>query len=303
MNFYKKKVLFFSQYSQENYNLAEELCKNDNSIALFLSNEDSEKSKTDYFSILEKSNEEFSSKSFILKRKLEDEDFILDLCSFIMGNNFDVIIAKGLVTEVWPINLIKEKYNLTTINTVLLLEKMPIEYGEFELNILNGFDYIFGMGPSCNVKEVSEKTKLLFSTKESSIFQDLSLEVNENIPLVLCDKENFEYCKEKFNGISVIDATFCPEKELCFYMNICNFILNLSQNKEISLLLKKIGKIENLIEDFNTNVFEYKDEGVKDFDVVREIKRQFYNYLIEEIEIVLEKELKSTFVEGFSIGI
>jgi len=150
--FKEKSILFISEYSKENLFLAEQICENKKSITIFWENEESKSSKSDYFDVLDISND-LSEKFFIVSSNKESERFILLVSDILLKTNCDLIITKGKTSEIWPVSLIKDYYKINTSPFFAIVDGVD-RVDDFDITTLRSFDHIFGIGKSCLIKEI-----------------------------------------------------------------------------------------------------------------------------------------------------
>ncbi len=300
--FKNKIVLFISEYSKENILFAEELCENKKSVAVFWENEDLKESKNNYFDMLDISNE-ISDNFFIISEKKSD-DFIMIISDIILKSGYDLVITKGMTTNIWPISLVKNYFSINHVPFLAILENLK-NIEKFDLTCLRPFDYIFGMGPSCFIEEFEEKTSIIFQ-REVGLYKNIQSTMKDSV-LFLCNKNNIEklsnHPRLNSDKISFIDPRVCPDEDLVILLNLAEIIIDESGYEEFRLILSKMGKKTFSMKEFLERNHNFLFEEEKDFVSILKRKKVFFNYLKKEMESKLKKIDDSLKIEGSTISI
>jgi len=295
----KDKIVFLGEYSKENLNIGKELCLEESFCGLYETRE-LQILREDYSSIFEDSD----SSAFILSTGPSKPSFPLDLASFIFDSGINTVVFKGNLEDAWGIAMLKQSGKFPEIKTILILEKAnwsdPLQ--DHERMILDNYDAIIGLGPSCSYQ--GKDIKLIFSTIESGVYKldykEMETEVEKN--LILCDNNDVSSISQEMmsEDCLVVDPTDLPKNFLFMLFLTSKGIKNLCKNREYDLLISKMGKK-------NLNYFEdlqgAHDEEVEPNGVLinksRDFMKEFLETLKKEIAVEIEKINK---YETLSIG-
>ena len=276
-------LIYFAEFSDENVRIGEDLLSAcPKSKCILWKNKALVKSRTDFDSIIHNSSlEDF----YIIEFPPGHEHFFTAIASFINGQTFEPenIIIRGCLHEIWPIHLIKKSVLIDT-KCYLILDNIRYPLESYEKEVLDSFDIIFSMGPSCSISNHSNKIVEIFKEHESVYFYKLpeyllNLERVQE-PIIVCNSNNFKEMKEFVNKdiikdkkISVIDISECDGNELCVYLNIVPYVINETGSEEFDLLLKKMDRKSVSITEFlNTSeeefYFDYEGKNLEEFSKV-----------------------------------
>lgn len=270
------------------------------SLPIFWRNELLAQSKNDYFNLF--GSPEFNSEAMLLSYSWDQENSLGEIHSIIKDLSFepDLFIARGEVNQMWPIKVLKDKGEIEC-PIFLILDKLSHPIVEYDLEILDIFDKIISMGPSCDIEEIKDKNLFFFEKIESYSFHTEPPNVDfskkrVDTPLFLCSEKNYDYVEKnvKFKK-SVINIDRCPVNEMIFLIYLCKNIVNLTGEMEIDLILKKMNRrtlslqnLENLANNGKKCHFEeYSKINLKDFC------DQLKNFIFENFNNLKEKKIEA----------
>lgn len=307
-------IFFISSFNNENIELAKIICKkNEDQVAFWISGH-LEKSRFDFSTILESSFSDFFEKSSLLPSTSMEASFLDNIVSVIFNKNFfkpDVILFRGVCSDFWFMPLLKNKFNWD-IKFSLILDKIPNDINDLDLEILNSFDFIFSLDRKDMDNRVVCNSYKIFENFEFSLFrklEDLYLplpDIDENSTLIITDTNNYKKHVEKHKdkeNISIIDICNCPQEELSIYLNVSKYVVNCIDDPEFNIILSKMNKIsvsEKEFENLKYNIYKSIDEGCKK----TKIKEDFELFIENKILKILRDEAdKSVSISGFEINI
>lgn len=295
-------LIYFSQFSEENFNLAKIIAENSNSICgmwniVFCEN--------DYFSSISlDAKDEVIDRIFGIKSFPQDEFFIGEMRDILTEAKFkpEAIICRGKTTELYALAALKNIFQIST-KYVAILDEIP-EFDDFDIRVLDAFDLIIIFQPlgkefSFAQENNVEKKTNLFSRWESlsefnlNNFNKIDFYIPENNSvLIVCNDQNYQelsnYIKKNISLISIS----APEKELNIFLNISSNIVDLTECEEFKLILKKLGRKSISFKELEANNFNIIREN--DFFESKGLEKEFceflYKGIVEHIGNI-EKEL------------
>lgn len=303
-----KIVLFISEYSEENYLLARQLCFHQKqSCAFFHGCDESDFRGSDYSNTISRSEDTFPKRSFVATHSKADEDLAVELYSFIQDLSVqpDLIVCKGDVSGMLALSSIKEFSGLD-IPLFSILENVKPEYSEEELRALKAFDSILLMDDlESNIELLSPKvlfpgfiTSGVKNRKDHNPLLNIPV-INE--PIVFTNNENYhQVCKEVDAiglPINVCSYRSMSEMDISLMIMLSSQVFDLTGDEFFPLIVSKMGKKLSdgkvLAVDNQKNLGEKEDYGFdledcfKDFSehIEKEIYHDLKNHLKEPIVI------------------
>lgn len=287
-------TLFIAPYSFENICLGQCFFSK-NSIQIYWNNDLLFQSKNNFYNLF--GSPEFCSHSLLLSSDWDNPTCFTELREVIRESKFepDILIARGETNQLWPIKALKESKELN-IPYVAILDRLSNPITEFDIEVLDAFDQIYAMGPSCYIDETYDKTIPIFKKFESYSFVveppiiDLS-NLRVNVPLILCNNDNYEeILKTDKTEKSVINIEKCPFDELIPYIYLSKILINETKEPEFDLILKKMNRNSISLKELNkANAYnEYSKENIEEFCDF--LKKNIFKYCVKIKEKQIETE-------------
>ena len=265
-----ENILFFAPYSEENLVFSEAIDGDGTKIFLWRTPL-LEGKGDDYFSFDDNFSDDFYEKVMIINHIPQEIVFFSEIINVIKEFGFspDAMIVKGSTTDILPFAMIKDEYGID-FPIITILDNVDRILQDFENFALDQFDEIITFVPEDNFPEIDKsKVRFLFKDFDASKFKSLAElglynEVKESKLIVCNDDSVYENIEEKYgkdSNISIINANRCDVNEIVIYSNLSETIVDATDSKEFSMVIKKIGKNSIQLKEFERENFNSIDEG------------------------------------------
>lgn len=314
----EKNIVFISGYSDENIFLGQEFLQTSSSIVGLWANSLLDRSQLDFMSILNiYSNEDFYKEAMLIPTSPNQQEFLEDIYSVIKRPGFspDIIMIRGETTDVWPIVALKEKCGIDAF-LVLILDRLTFPLRELDRKIIESFDLVFEMGPSCSaISQIlpDMKTVKIFEKYESFLFRDMTPYLTEerkesDCVLILTGTENHKEIREKYGkkeNISIIDVEACPQEDLVIYLNAAKTLIDETGDENFNLILKKMGLKSFSLKGLEDKDFNPKRDSFEDVNIRINNLKEFSEAIKNKIISVIKDEdlSKKSLIDGQDIKV